>query len=141
MQEGCKGLLYMVLHARVVLDLCERHEQEISFEQVEGDFDSFEGKWLLEQLGNHHTLLKYTVESKMHKDTFLSEVIMEEVSITLLLVIISFLCCIICLTTIITCYMSLLEKIQCKNLTHFFFPPNPEHLGKKNIIYAFSVCK
>ncbi|KAL5555156.1 hypothetical protein UlMin_037392 [Ulmus minor] len=79
LQEGCKGLLYMVLHARVVLDLCEHHEQEISFEQVEGDFDSFQGKWLLEQLGNHHTLLKYTVESKMHKDTFLSEAIMEEV--------------------------------------------------------------
>ncbi|KAK4786425.1 hypothetical protein SAY86_003114 [Trapa natans] len=78
-QEGCKGLLYMVLHARVVLDLCEQHEQEISFEQVEGDFDSFQGKWILEQLGNHHTLLKYTVESKMHKDSFLSEAIMEEV--------------------------------------------------------------
>ncbi|CAL9028561.1 unnamed protein product [Prunus brigantina] len=40
---GCKGLLYMVLHARVVLDLCEQLEQEISFEQVEGDFDSFRG--------------------------------------------------------------------------------------------------
>ena len=39
MQEGCKGLLYMVLHARVVLDLCEYLEQEISFEQVEGDFE------------------------------------------------------------------------------------------------------
>ncbi|KAF3974848.1 hypothetical protein CMV_001860 [Castanea mollissima] len=79
LQEGCKGLLYMVLHARVVLDLCEHLEQEVSFEQVEGDFDSFQGKWLLEQLGNHHTLLKYTVESKMRKDTFLSEAIMEEV--------------------------------------------------------------
>ncbi|KAK7273913.1 hypothetical protein RIF29_14980 [Crotalaria pallida] len=32
LQEGCKGLLYMVLHARVVLDLCEHLEQEISFE-------------------------------------------------------------------------------------------------------------
>lgn len=72
----------MVLHARVVLDLCEQLEQEISFKQVEGDFDSFEGKWLLEQLGGHHTLLKYTVESKMHKDTFLSEAIMEEVGIS-----------------------------------------------------------
>lgn len=81
MQEGCKGLLYMVLHARVVLDLCEQLEQEISFEQVEGDFDSFRGKWVLEQLGSHHTLLKYTVESKMRKDTFLSEAIMEEVGI------------------------------------------------------------
>ncbi|EEF39459.1 conserved hypothetical protein [Ricinus communis] len=79
LQEGCKGLLYMVLHARVVLDLCEHLEQEISFEQAEGDFDSFQGKWLLEQLGSHHTLLKYTVNSKMHKDSFLSEAIMEEV--------------------------------------------------------------
>ncbi|KAK9091174.1 hypothetical protein Sjap_024351 [Stephania japonica] len=58
LQEGYKGLLYMVLHARVVLDLCEKLEQEISFVQVEGDFDSFQGRWLLEQLGNHHTLLK-----------------------------------------------------------------------------------
>ncbi|CAL8156166.1 unnamed protein product [Prunus armeniaca] len=33
----------MVLHVRVVLDLCEQLEQEISFEQVEGDFDSFRG--------------------------------------------------------------------------------------------------
>ncbi|KAL2347164.1 hypothetical protein Fmac_001164 [Flemingia macrophylla] len=79
LQEGCKGLLYMVLHARVVLDLCEYLEQEISFEQIEGDFDSFRGKWIFEQLGNHHTLLKYSVESKMRKDTFLSEAIMEEV--------------------------------------------------------------
>ncbi|KAL2342877.1 hypothetical protein Fmac_004162 [Flemingia macrophylla] len=79
LQEGCKGLLYMVLHARVVLDLCEYLEEEISFEQVEGDFDSFHGKWTFEQLGNHHTLLKYSVESKMRKDTFLSEAIMEEV--------------------------------------------------------------
>lgn len=79
LQEGCKGLLYMVLHARAVLDLCEQLEQEISFEQVEGDFDSFRGKWQFEQLGSHHTLLKYSVESKMRKDTFLSEVIMEEV--------------------------------------------------------------
>ncbi|KAH0753776.1 hypothetical protein KY290_024046 [Solanum tuberosum] len=79
LQEGCKGLLYMVLHARVVLDLSELIEQEISFEQVEGDFDSFEGKWILEQLGSHHTLLKYSVESKMHKNSFLSEAIMEEV--------------------------------------------------------------
>ncbi|KAJ0972011.1 hypothetical protein J5N97_019970 [Dioscorea zingiberensis] len=79
LQEGCKGLLYMVLHARVVLELHEKFEHEISFEQVEGDFDSLKGKWHLEQLGNQHTLLKYTVESKMHKDTFLSEAIVEEV--------------------------------------------------------------
>lgn len=69
----------MVLHARVVLDLHEELEREISFEQAEGDFDSFQGKWLLEQLGTHHTLLKYMVETKIHKDTFLSEAIVEEV--------------------------------------------------------------
>ncbi|KAE8735801.1 hypothetical protein F3Y22_tig00000329pilonHSYRG00028 [Hibiscus syriacus] len=79
LQEGCKGLLYMVLHARVILDLHEQLEKEISFEQVEGDFDSFQGRWLLEQLGNHHTLLKYSVESKMHRDSVLSEALMEEV--------------------------------------------------------------
>ncbi|XP_051139777.1 uncharacterized protein LOC127257414 [Andrographis paniculata] len=79
LQEGCKGLLYMVLHARVILDLCEHLEQEIRFEQAEGDFDAFRGKWILEKLGKHHTLLKYSVESKMHKNSFLSEAIMEEV--------------------------------------------------------------
>ncbi|XP_040378572.1 uncharacterized protein LOC102700516 [Oryza brachyantha] len=79
LQEGCKGLLYMVLHARVVMDLHEKLEREISFEQVEGDFYSFKGKWRLEQLGDQHTLLKYMVETKMHKDTFLSESILEEV--------------------------------------------------------------
>ncbi|KAL9268153.1 hypothetical protein AKJ16_DCAP16875 [Drosera capensis] len=79
LQEGCKGLLYMVLHARVVMDLCEHREQEIAFEQVEGDFDSFQGRWQFEQFGNHHTLLKYYVESKVWKDTLLSEAIMEEV--------------------------------------------------------------
>ncbi|KDP43698.1 hypothetical protein JCGZ_25147 [Jatropha curcas] len=79
LQEGCKGLLYMVLHAHVVLDLREHLQEEISFEQVKGDFDSFQGKWLPEELGSHHTLLKYSVESKMHKDSILSEAIMEEV--------------------------------------------------------------
>lgn len=69
----------MVLHARVVMNLCEQLEQEISFEQVEGDFDSFHGRWQFEQLGNHHTLLKYSVESKMRQDTLLSEALMEEV--------------------------------------------------------------
>jgi ribosome-associated toxin RatA of RatAB toxin-antitoxin module len=70
----------MVLHARVVMDLREKFEQEIRFEQVEGDFYSFKGKWRLEQLGDQHTLLKYMVETKMHRDTFLSESILEEVS-------------------------------------------------------------
>lgn len=79
LQEGCKGLLYMVLHARVVLDLWECPEHEIHFEQVEGDFDSFRGKWVFEQLGNQHTLLKYVVETKMQKNCLLAEAIVEEV--------------------------------------------------------------
>lgn len=79
LQEGCKGLLYMVLHARVVLDLWECPEHEIHFEQVEGDFDSFQGKWAFEQLGSHHTLLKYVVETKMQKNCLLAEAIVEEV--------------------------------------------------------------
>ncbi|KAJ4757065.1 polyketide cyclase/dehydrase/lipid transporter [Rhynchospora pubera] len=79
LQEGCKGLLYMVLHAQVILDLHEELEKEISFEQVEGDFNSFQGRWRLQQLGDRHTLLKYMVETKMHQDIFLSEAIVEEV--------------------------------------------------------------
>ncbi|KAI9165903.1 hypothetical protein LWI28_022586 [Acer negundo] len=58
----------------------EGNQKEISFEQVEGDFDSFQGKWILEQLGSHHTLLKYPVESKMLKNALLSEAIREEIS-------------------------------------------------------------
>ncbi|GLJ44269.1 hypothetical protein SUGI_0925950 [Cryptomeria japonica] len=79
LQEGCKGLLYMVLHARIVLDLWEHPEHEILFEQVEGDFDSFRGNWILEQLGSQHTLLKYVVETKMQKNCLLAEAIVEEV--------------------------------------------------------------
>jgi hypothetical protein len=51
-QEGCKGLLYMVLHARVILDLEEELEKEISFEQVEGDFDSFQGRCVRISIAN-----------------------------------------------------------------------------------------
>eukprot|EP00252_Welwitschia_mirabilis_P019054 TRINITY_DN4314_c0_g1_i1.p1 TRINITY_DN4314_c0_g1~~TRINITY_DN4314_c0_g1_i1.p1 ORF type:complete len:621 (+),score=132.21 TRINITY_DN4314_c0_g1_i1:222-1865(+) len=79
LQEGCKGLLYMVLHARVILDLWEHHKHEIVFEQVEGDFDKFWGKWTIEQLGSQHTLLKYVVETKMNKNCLLAEAIVEEV--------------------------------------------------------------
>ncbi|KAH9298219.1 hypothetical protein KI387_029901, partial [Taxus chinensis] len=79
LQEGCKGLLYMVLHARIVLDLWEHPEHEILFEQVEGDFDSFRGNWILEKLGSQHTLLKYVVETKMQKNCLLAEAIVEEV--------------------------------------------------------------
>lgn len=79
MQEGCKCLLYMVLHARVVLDLWEQPEQEIFFRQVEGDFDSFEGTWMLNQLGSQHTVLKYTVDTKISRDCILAESLVEEV--------------------------------------------------------------
>ncbi|KAH7520566.1 hypothetical protein FEM48_Zijuj08G0158200 [Ziziphus jujuba var. spinosa] len=38
MEEGCKGLLlYMVLHARVVLDLCEHLEQEIVLNRLKSE--------------------------------------------------------------------------------------------------------
>lgn len=79
LQKGCKCLLYMVLHARVVLDLWERPRYEILFQQVEGDFDSFQGKWTLEPLGAQHTLLKYVVDTRMHKDSLLAEALVEEV--------------------------------------------------------------
>lgn len=79
LQEGCKCLLYVVLHARVVLDLWERPQSKIAFQLVEGDFESFSGSWTLEQLGSEHTLLKYAVDAKMHKDSRLAEAIVEEV--------------------------------------------------------------
>ncbi|CDP07990.1 unnamed protein product [Coffea canephora] len=41
LQVQTAGLLYVVLQVRVVLYLCEALEQESSFQQVEGDFDSF----------------------------------------------------------------------------------------------------
>lgn len=79
LQEGCKCLLYMVLHARVILDLWEQPEQEISFKQVEGDFNSFQGNWTLSQFGSQHTMLKYSVDTKMWKDCILAESLVEEV--------------------------------------------------------------
>ncbi|XP_022154936.1 uncharacterized protein LOC111022083 isoform X2 [Momordica charantia] len=59
--------------------ILSRESNKVRILQVEGDFDSLSGKWHFEQLGSHHTLLKYSVESRMHKDTFLSEALMEEV--------------------------------------------------------------
>nr|CAB3492538.1 unnamed protein product [Digitaria exilis] len=64
---------------REVWNVLTAYENLPDFEQVEGDFYSFKGKWRFEQLGDQHTLLKYMVETKMHKDTFLSESILEEV--------------------------------------------------------------
>lgn len=72
-------MLYMVLHARVVVDLWEKSEEEIIFQQVEGDFNSFQGKWTLEPLGSQHTLLRYVVDVKMHKHCILAEAMVEEV--------------------------------------------------------------
>ncbi|XP_024517251.1 uncharacterized protein LOC9663170 isoform X1 [Selaginella moellendorffii] len=79
LQEGCKCLLYMVLHARVVLELQELPPNEITFQQVEGDFDVFSGKWTLESLGAEHTLLRYSVDMKMHNDFLLPREIIEEI--------------------------------------------------------------
>lgn len=79
LQEGCKCLLCMVLHARVVLELEELHGQEISFRQLEGDFEQFQGKWTLEPLGSRHTRLKYSVDTRMCQETLLAEAIVEEV--------------------------------------------------------------
>ena len=70
----------MILHARVVLDLMERPEQEIIFKQMEGDFDSFQGSWTLNQFGSRHTVLKYTVDMRIRKDFVLAESIVEEVN-------------------------------------------------------------
>ncbi|CAM6099943.1 unnamed protein product [Calypogeia fissa] len=78
-QEGCKCMLYMDLHACVVLDLWEKAEEEIIFQQVEGNFNSFQGKWTFEPLGSQHTLLKYVADVKMHKNCILAEAMVEEV--------------------------------------------------------------
>jgi ribosome-associated toxin RatA of RatAB toxin-antitoxin module len=69
----------MVLHAQATMDIVERPYKEICFTQVDGDFDSFEGRWLLEPLGPGHTMLKYTVETRVRKNSLLPEALVEEV--------------------------------------------------------------
>jgi ribosome-associated toxin RatA of RatAB toxin-antitoxin module len=50
-QVGYKRMLYMCLHAESVLDLIEKPQTEIQFRQVAGDFERFQGKWMLQGIG------------------------------------------------------------------------------------------
>lgn len=47
-QVGLKDFQYMLLHAEAILDLVERPLSEIQFRQVRGDFDTLQGKWMLQ---------------------------------------------------------------------------------------------
>ncbi|GAQ84260.1 hypothetical protein KFL_001820130 [Klebsormidium nitens] len=78
-QVGVKCLCYMVLHAQATMDIVERPYKEIHFKQIDGDFDTFEGRWLLEPLGPGHTMLKYVVETRVRKNSLLPEALVEEV--------------------------------------------------------------
>ncbi|KAL4445809.1 hypothetical protein ABPG77_009008 [Micractinium sp. CCAP 211/92] len=51
-QVGYKRMLYMCLHAESVLDLIEKPESEIQFRQVAGDFERFQGKWMLQGISS-----------------------------------------------------------------------------------------
>lgn len=83
-QVGYKRMLYMCLHAESVLDLIEKPQGEIQFRQVAGDFERFQGKWMLQGLplsGNSssttsdaepsasQTQLKYAVEIVIPRST------------------------------------------------------------------------
>ena len=48
-QVGYKRMMYMCLHAESVLDLIEKPCSEIQFRQVAGDFERFQGKWMLSE--------------------------------------------------------------------------------------------
>jgi hypothetical protein len=48
-QVGYKRMIYMCLHAESVLDLIEKPCSEIQFRQVAGDFERFQGKWMLSE--------------------------------------------------------------------------------------------
>ena len=45
---GYKSMLYMVLHAEAVMDLLVAPGREIQFRQVNGDFFTLQGKFLLQ---------------------------------------------------------------------------------------------
>lgn len=62
------------------MDIVERPYKEIHFKQIDGDFDTFEGRWLLEPLGPGHTMLKYVVETRVRKNSLLPEALVEEVN-------------------------------------------------------------
>ena len=77
-QVGYKRMMYMSLHAETVLDLIEKPTSEIQFRQVAGDFERFQGKFMLsegpadpELAGQGYTgpqtQLKYAVELMIPK--------------------------------------------------------------------------
>lgn len=49
-QVGYKRMLYMCLHAEAVIDLIEKPYNEIQFRQVAGDFERFQGKWMINEV-------------------------------------------------------------------------------------------
>ena len=49
-QVGYKRLAYVCLHAESVMDLIEKPCAEIQFRQVAGDFERFQGKWMLQEV-------------------------------------------------------------------------------------------
>lgn len=69
-QVGYKNMFYMCLHAESVMDLVEKPMSEIQFRQVAGDVQTFQGKWMIQEVlptyqGDYsgpQTLLKYAVE-------------------------------------------------------------------------------
>ena len=60
-QIGAQSLMKVNFKARVVLDLEEDFPSQIRFQQVEGDFRSFEGYWQLDPHGDRATQLTYSL--------------------------------------------------------------------------------
>lgn len=60
-QIGAQSLMRVNFKARVVLDLEEEFPGQIRFQQVEGDFRSFEGYWQLDANGDRQTHLTYSL--------------------------------------------------------------------------------
>jgi len=60
-QVGAQSLMKVNFKARVVLDLEEERPAQLRFQQVEGDFRSFEGYWQLDPNGDRHTNLTYSL--------------------------------------------------------------------------------
>ena len=63
-QLAVKKLAYVEFHTEVVLDVLETDGHEIQFRQFAGDFDLFQGKWILEKVpySEDITSLRYSVE-------------------------------------------------------------------------------
>lgn len=85
-QVGYKRLPFVCLHAESVLDLIEKPNSEIQFRQVAGDFERFQGKWILQEVPcdielaapgytGPQTQLKYAVEIIIPRGTGMSGVV------------------------------------------------------------------